>query len=139
MSAAPVFLHNKEAECILSVVCCESSNGHTILTGHQIPEGYEVMDPAKSEGAGEKHIPVIEVNGRDVTVKVGSIYHPMTEEHGIGWVCLHTENGCQFVHLCQDMDCANAEPVAHFSLVDGDKVIAAYAYCNLHGLWKCEI
>lgn len=134
MSATPVFLQNKEADCILSVVCCESSNGHTILTGHQVPEGYEIMDPTKSEGAGEKHIPVVEVNGRDVTVKVGSIFHPMTEEHSIGWVCLHTENGCQFVHLSPDK-----EPVARFALADGDRVVGAYAYCNLHGLWKCEM
>ena len=29
------------------------------------------------------------------------------------------------------------EPVADFCLCDGEQVEEVYAYCNLHGLWKC--
>ena len=28
--------------------------------------------------------------------------------------------------------------VAVFAIADGDKVVEAYEYCNLHGLWKAE-
>lgn len=52
-----------------------------------------------SDGAAEKHVPVIEIDGEVVTVKVGEAPHPMIEEHYIQWICLHTEKGVQFVHL----------------------------------------
>ena len=29
-------------------------------------------------------------------------------------------------------------PEAAFALAEGDEVVAAYDYCNLHGLWKAE-
>lgn len=96
---------------------------------------FELLTPNTSEGAAEKHLPVVEIDGRHVTVKVGSIFHPMTEEHSIGWVCLVTKAGCT-MRICLAPDC---EPVAHFTLEDGDSVKAAYAYCNLHGFWKTEI
>ena len=97
-------------------------------------EGYSVLDPSMSEGAGEKHIPLIEKTGQRIVVKVGSVFHPMTNEHSIGWVFLETEKGGQIVKLNP-----NSDPVAEFSVADGDEAVAAYAYCNLHGLWKMEI
>lgn len=97
-------------------------------------EGYSVLDPGMSEGAGEKHIPLIEKTGQRIVVKVGSVFHPMTNEHSIGWVFLETEKGGQIVKLDP-----NSEPVAEFCVADGDTAVAAYAYCNLHGLWKMEI
>lgn len=97
-------------------------------------EGYSVLDPGMSEGAGEKHIPLIEKTGQRIVVKVGSVFHPMTNEHSIGWVFLETGKGGQIVKLN-----TNSEPVAEFCVADGDEAVAAYAYCNLHGLWKMEI
>ena len=85
------------------------------------------------EAAGEKHKPVIAVEGSTVTVTVGSVAHPMTDAHLIQWVVLETEQGVQRKTLTAD-----AEPKAVFALAEGDKVVAAYAYCNLHGLWKTE-
>lgn len=87
-----------------------------------------------SDGAQEKHVPVVEQSGNEITVKVGSVFHPMSEEHSIEWVYLETEKGCQRVYLCPDED-----PVASFLVAEGDRPIAAYAYCNLHGFWKTEI
>lgn len=87
-----------------------------------------------SEGASEKHLPVVEQNGNIVTVNVGSIAHPMTEEHSIGFVCLETENGLQRVCLK-----SQGAPTARFALIEGDRPVAAYAYCNLHGFWKTSI
>lgn len=85
-----------------------------------------------TEAAKEKHIPVVEIDGNKVTVKVGSVAHPMLPEHYIEWVALQTKQGNQRKALNP-----GDEPVACFALCDGDEVEAAYAYCNLHSLWKC--
>ena len=55
----------------------------------------------------------------------------MTAEHLIEWVALETEKGYQVAYLQ-----ANEAPMVAFKLADGDKAVAVYAYCNLHGLWK---
>lgn len=83
------------------------------------------------DAAQEKHVPVYEVKGNVVEVSVGSVAHPMTEEHLIEWVLLQTKQGNQRKALK-----AGDEPKVSFALVDGDEVEAVYAYCNLHGLWK---
>ena len=72
-----------------------------------------------------------QVNGNVVEVVVGSVAHPMTEEHLIEWVSLETEQGNQRKLLK-----AGQEPKVSFAICDGDKVKNVYAYCNLHGLWK---
>ena len=102
------------------VVCC----------GEKMTE----LVPGTSDGAAEKHVPVVTVSGNKVTVNVGSDAHPMTDEHLISWIILETEDGCQRKHLSS----ADA-PEASFMLADGEKAIAAYEYCNLHGLWKAEL
>lgn len=91
------------------------------------------MTANTSDGAAEKHVPVMEVNGNRVTVRIGSQPHPMTEEHSIEWVYLQTKKGSQRVSLD-----VTGEPAAEFLLTEGDEAVAAYAYCNLHGFWKCE-
>lgn len=93
----------------------------------------EELVPNTVEASGEKHIPVIEVAENEVSVKVGSVEHPMISEHYIEWIYLETEKGGQLKNLKP-----GEEPVATFSLSD-DKAVAAYAYCNLHGLWKAEV
>lgn len=87
--------------------------------------------PNTSDGAGEKHVPVIEQNGRTVTVTVGSIEHPMLDAHYIEWIMLEMKEGRQRNALKP-----GEKPVAAFALTDADAVVAAYEYCNLHGLWK---
>lgn len=90
--------------------------------------------PNTTDAAGEKHVPVIEINGNIVTVKVGSVEHPMMDAHYIQWIALDSEQGRQRKILNP-----GDAPVAVFALVDGDKPVAAYEYCNLHGLWKAEV
>ena len=87
-----------------------------------------------SDGAGEKHVPVITVDGNKVTVAVGEVEHPMMDAHYIQWITLETEQGRQRKILNP-----GEKPVAEFALVEGDKAVAAYEYCNLHGLWKAEV
>lgn len=86
--------------------------------------------PNSQEASGEKHKPVISREGNTVTVRVGSEDHPMEKTHYIEWICLQTKYGVQRVHL--GCDC---KPMATFYVAAGDEVEAAYAYCNLHGLW----
>ncbi|MBR4904120.1 MAG: desulfoferrodoxin [Selenomonadaceae bacterium] len=86
------------------------------------------------DASQEKHVPQVTVDGKKVTVKVGSIEHPMTEAHLIQWIYLQTKKGGQYVHLT-----AADKPVAEFILADDDTALAAYEYCNLHGLWKADI
>lgn len=97
-------------------------------------EPFDILVPNTSEGASEKHLPIIQSNGLHVTVHVGSISHPMTGEHSITFVCLLTKAGA-LMRIYLDPDC---EPTAHFTLEKGDAPAAAYAYCNLHGFWKTE-
>lgn len=87
-----------------------------------------------SDGAKEKHVPVVEVNGSEVAVKVGSAAHPMEAEHYIMWIYIQTAQGGQRKTLNP-----GDKPEATFALAGGDKIIAAFAYCNKHGLWKADV
>ena len=86
-----------------------------------------------TDAAVEKHVPVVTVDGNIVKAVVGSVEHPMIEEHYIEWIALETEKGVQRKTLK-----AGDAPAAEFALTADDKVVAAYAYCNLQGLWKSE-
>ncbi len=86
--------------------------------------------PNTVDASQEKHVPVVTVNGANVKVEIGSVPHPMTEAHHIAWVYIQTKMGGQ--RKCLPVDGA---PVADFALSEGDEFVAAYAYCNLHGLW----
>ncbi|MFR8317636.1 MAG: desulfoferrodoxin family protein [Catenibacillus sp.] len=96
-------------------------------------EKMKALVPGSVEAAVEKHMPVITVEGQKVTVTVSSVTHPMLPEHYISWISLQTKQGNQRKVLTP-----GSTPVAEFMLCDGDQVEAAYAYCNLHGLWKSE-
>ena len=85
-----------------------------------------------TDGAHEKHVPVISVNGDTVTVSIGSVEHPSLPAHYIEFIVLVTEGGMQMKWLKPGM-----KPEANFKVTD--KVVAAYEYCNLHGLWKAKV
>ena len=87
-----------------------------------------------TDAAQEKHVPEVSVEGNLVKVKVGSVEHPMTEEHHIAFIYLETENGV----ARKDLD-HTGKPEAVFALAEGEKPVAVYEYCNLHGLWKKEL
>jgi len=90
--------------------------------------------PGTVEASAEKHIPVPSVNGSVVKVAVGSVAHPMIEEHYISWIYLQTTVGGQRKNLVP-----GAAPEVTFALAEGETPVAVYAYCNLHGLWKADI
>lgn len=84
-----------------------------------------------TDAAIEKHVPVYQVEGNIVTVTVGAVEHPMLPEHYIEWVSLQTKQGNQRKQLH-----AGDKPSVCFAICEGDEVVAVYAYCNLHSLWK---
>lgn len=87
--------------------------------------------PNSVEAAGEKHKPVVEQTGSKVLVKAGAIAHPMTPEHYISHIVLQTSEGFYIKQLSP-----NNLPQAEFALAEQEKMVAAYSYCNLHGLWE---
>lgn len=94
-------------------------------------EFMEKIEPGSVDAAVEKHVPVYEVKDGKVNVTVGSVNHPMAEEHFIEWIAIQTKFGNQRKALTP-----GSEPKACFSICEDDEVQAVYAYCNLHGLWK---
>ena len=96
-------------------------------------EPMEALEPNTVEASGEKHLPVAVRDGDTVRVSVGSAAHPMEPAHSIQWVYLQTAGGGQRKALKP-----GGAPEAVFAL-GGDEPVAAYAYCNLHGLWKTAL
>ncbi|MGN1021941.1 MAG: desulfoferrodoxin family protein [Lachnospiraceae bacterium] len=90
--------------------------------------------PNTTDAAQEKHVPDVTVSGSTVTVKVGSVTHPMLPEHYIQFIILETSKGFHKIDLKP-----GEAPEAVFTLAEGETPIAAYENCNLHGLWKKEI
>lgn len=90
--------------------------------------------PGEVDAAVEKHVPAVSVEGSTVTVKVGEVEHPMTEAHFIEFIALETNEGISIKKLTP-----SDKPEAVFALANGETVKTAYAYCNLHGLWKKDI
>ena len=85
-----------------------------------------------TDAASEKHVPVIAVSGQKVTVKVGSVPHPMADEHYIEWIAVETPDKMQR-HVLEPGEAPEAE-----FCVDSDD-FEVFAYCNLHGLWKTDL
>ena len=101
----------------------------TICCGEPMSE----LIPNTEDGAHEKHIPVFEVEGNVVHVRVGEVTHPMLEGHFIEWIALETNLGNQRKVLRP-----GDEPKADFALLPGEKVIRVVEHCNLHGLYATK-
>jgi len=105
-----------------------NKGSHPVCCGEKMHH----MEEDVVEASLEKHVPVIEKIEGGYKVTVGSIEHPMTEEHYIEWIQLVTETRCYTKFLKP-----GEKPEATFKLDCDD--VTARAYCNLHGNWKKEI
>jgi len=125
-------------------VCKHCGNIIGLINNAGVPlvccgEKMSKLDPNTSDGATEKHLPVITTTdstddgSSKVKVHISTVDHPMVKEHHIEWVYLFTREGGQRKELE-----VGGEPEVTFALTESDDVIAAYAYCNLHGLWKTK-
>ena len=99
----------------------------TICCGEKMEE----LIPNTQDGSHEKHIPVINVENNIVTVRVGEIHHPMLPEHYIEWIMIQTNFGNRRKVLKP-----GDAPIARFALLEGEEVIKALEYCNIHGLYS---
>lgn len=109
-----------------------------VVNERQVPticcgQPMEEMVPNTSDGAVEKHVPVFEVEGNIVRVKVGSVDHPMLDNHYIEWIAIQTNLGNQRKVLKP-----GEKPEAQFALLPGEKVLAVLEHCNLHGLFATK-
>ena len=109
----------KVKETAVPVVCCG--------------QPMNLLTPNTTDAANEKHVPVVSQEGNVVKVKVGSVTHPMLDVHYIEWIVLETTNGYQVKNLKPGQ-----EPEATFVLAEGEEVVNAYEYCNLHSLWATK-
>ncbi|MCR4908593.1 MAG: desulfoferrodoxin Dfx [Lachnospiraceae bacterium] len=96
-------------------------------------EAMKELIPGSSDGAHEKHVPVVSTQGNIVKVQIGEAEHPMLEAHYIQFIALETTGGFQIRYLKP-----GDKPAAEFVLAEGETVVATYEYCNLHGLWVAQ-
>ena len=120
-------------------ICEHCGNIITKLTSTGVPikccgQDMVLLEAGVKEAAVEKHVPAVTVEGNLVKVAVGSVAHPMTDEHYIPWVALETERSAS-IHWLNPID----TPEVVFALAEGQTAKAVYAWCNLHGLWKTEL
>jgi superoxide reductase len=104
-------------------------NSGIVCCGEKMTE----LIPNTVEASVEKHKPVITVSGDTINVEVGSVLHPMQDDHHITFVYVETESSRQRKNLK-----AGEETKLAFNF-SNDKPVAVYAYCNLHGLWKTDL
>ena len=89
----------------------------------------ELLQEKTEDEGNEKHVPVIEKTDAGMKVKIGSVEHPMQDDHYIEWIEI-IANGQVYRKFLKPGD----KPEAEFT-VQAEKV-EAREYCNLHGLWK---
>lgn len=112
-------------KCGNIVEVLHAGDGELVCCG----EPMKLLKENTSDGAKEKHVPVIEKVAGGYKVKVGSVAHPMTAEHYIEWIEL-VADGVSYRAFLKPGDI----PEATFSVQA--KTVYAREYCNLHGLWK---
>jgi superoxide reductase len=101
----------------------EGGAGELVCCGQPM-KGFEEKT---ADATTEKHVPVVE----GTKVKVGSVPHPMTDEHYIQWIEVVNTAGDL---LCRKFLKPGDTPEAE--LICGDEKVIAREFCNVHGLWK---
>ena len=104
-----------------------------VLSDKELSVGTELI-PNTTDAAGEKHVPVISISNNTVKVAVGSVEHPSFPEHYIEFIALETDKGLQM-----KWGKPGVVPIAFFTISEDETVLAAYEYCNLHGLWMASL
>lgn len=108
------------------IIMCEDSGVVPVCCGKVMSE----LEPLNNDGPYESHVPVIEEDDCCIKVKVGDKTHPMSQEHYIKWIMLETDKG-YYVKKLNHYD----GPLAYFHVCEDEKILRAYAFCNIHSLW----
>lgn len=141
---------------IIAVV--KSGGGTLTCCGQQMTR----LRANSTDASREKHLPILVTEDGKIKATVGSVSHPMTEEHFIEWIALAGGNKIEIMNLKPGMapeaifayafvedetpgendemvpNC-EANPCNFVHYDKADMKFAVYAYCNLHGLWKTEL
>jgi len=112
-------------KCGNIVEVVHASTGQLVCCGQPM----RLLVENTTDAAREKHVPVIEKGTDKITVKVGSVAHPMEEKHYIEWIELIADGRVYRQYLKP-----GEAPTAVFPLSAGK--VSAREYCNLHGLWR---
>ncbi len=112
--------------CGIIVELLEGGAGECVCCGEAMTL---LPEKTAAEEGKEKHVPVVEAAEGTVTVKVGSIEHPMEEKHFIQWIEVISDGKAYREFLKPGQ-----EPKATFKVEGNDLVVREL--CNLHGLWK---
>lgn len=113
--------------CGIIAEVLNSGAGSLVCCNHDM----RLLKENTTDASVEKHVPVIETTPNGVKVSVGSLPHPMLEEHYIQWIEIIADDKIYREYLKQ-----GEKPEALFNIEA--KNIVAREYCNLHGLWKSE-
>ncbi len=122
--AAPMEVYKCE-KCGNIVEVLHGGAGTLICCG----EPMTLLEAATADEGKEKHVPVVEKTDGGYSITVGSVPHPMTEEHHIEWIEVIADGKV----LRADLDPTGA-PSATFC-TDAKSVVVR-EHCNLHGMWK---
>jgi superoxide reductase len=140
MSQSALFLGLQEEHFKLDIATPEEET--TLLENKQIRSLFNLTRYAFQELC-TNYIPVVEkisvktndkkIEVKDLlaTVSVGSVTHPMQEDHYIKWIIVETNLGYQVKYLQPD-----TKPYAEFVLSDNENVTGVYEFCNKHSVWK---
>jgi len=90
-----------------------------------------LLEENTTDAAVEKHVPVVTAIDGGYNVAVGSVDHPMTDDHYIEWIELVAGDEVFIRHL----NPGDAPAAVFLTAATG---VYARAYCNLHGLWRSE-
>lgn len=118
--------------------CSLCGNLVEIINDSHIPivccgKNMETLVANNTDGAIEKHVPVVNIDGNNVEIVVGETLHPMLNEHYIMWIHVYTNKKEYHFDLLP-----NSNPRIVFNKSNDEEVLEVLAYCNLHGLWKNE-
>ncbi len=127
MSQSPKFYKCPQCGNLVGVILDSGEN--VVCCGQPMVE----LKANVTEASTEKHLPVAEIDGDTLKVQVGSVAHPMLDEHFIMWICVMSAGRVQRVRLDP-----HQKPEAVFVVPESGDV-EIYEYCNLHGLWKTTV
>jgi desulfoferrodoxin len=120
-------------ECRNMVEMVVAGGGKLVCCGQPM----KLLIPNTTDASQEKHVPIFHKDGCTVRIMVGSVPHPMAEEHFIKWIEIHSDGRSQRKYLKP-----GDAPEAEFSCPPGMCATGVaphvLAYCNLHGLWECQ-
>ena len=95
-------------------------------------EEMKLLQPKTDEQMAEKHVPkFFTTDSGQNFVQVGSVPHPMSEEHYIEFIQVIADDNKTTITKFLD---SNQEPKFIFNQLDNFN--RAYEYCNLHNLWE---